>query len=236
MRVLGRAAVLGFLVAVCAAVPASAASINIGTQGLCPAQVVATSCSLFDLGRELSSPGTVDIANHEDVLLLQFDLEFDSFFSVATAPFNTSETLGPLLGVFNPISGGVVTQGDIRALGEIISPSNPSDPAFTPFLLEQGTYLLAVLSPRNLFGGAFLGGAEIESIFATFSNDDEAFHAPCQADEGCGFSLAFSVSSAVDPAPVPEPGTLTLMAGGAIAGLIQRRRAKRRARIKSISG
>jgi hypothetical protein len=168
----------------------------------------------------LSSPLTIDLENHSDVLLIQFTLATDSYFSVTTTPFNTSELLGPLLGVFYLESGDVVTRadpadGEIRALGEVISPADPLAPEFTPFLLEQGTYFLAVLSPTNFFGGA-----PLESVFAAFSNDSAP--AACLPGDGCSFSLSISVES------VPEPGTLTLIAGGALAGVFHRRRRKNR--------
>jgi len=221
MRVFGRALVMGFVVAVCApSAVAAAPLVNLDpVLGDCPGGVVAPSCQLFRLEQLTSDPLAITLENLEDVLLVEFGLASDSFFSVTTTPFNTTELQGPVLGVFDPESGSVLTRvdpelGEIRAVGEAISPSDGSAPTF---FLEQGTYLLALLSPTNLFGGV-----PIESIFAAFSND--AFPAPCSAEEGCAFSLSFNVTPVDEVAPVPEPGTLTLVGGGAVAALLRRRR------------
>jgi hypothetical protein len=188
---------------------------------------------LFSIDPLSATPLSVSFTNHQDVLLLQFELMSDSFFSVTTAPFNTSERLGPVLGVFYgspldehyldvvtfPDPGG--SDAEFPALGEAVSPSDPSLPGLTPLMLEQGIYLLALLSPQNFFQGVPV------SLTATLSLDSEDM--ACGSDEGCSFSLSFDAAPLDGgPAPVPEPATLTLVAGGALAGWLERRRAKTR--------
>jgi hypothetical protein len=68
---------------------------------------------------------------------------------------------------------------------------------------------------------ALVTGFAYESLETPFDGGD--------LSRGSTFSFTLNAAPDVEgPAPVPEPGTLTLMAGGALAGLLQRRRIRKR--------
>ena len=55
----------------------------------------------------------------------------------------------------------------------------------------------------------------------------ESLFAGSDCDASCDFpGASFAFEASASPAAVPEPATLTLVAGGALAGWLQRRRAK----------
>jgi PEP-CTERM motif len=249
MRVFGRALVLGFMVIGCAPSGVSAAPIVAGltpNPDGCGNRVdVTTNCSLFG-GEAIASgdPFTIDFNTAGDVALFEFTFSTDTYFSVTTDPFWTDLT-GPFFGVFNPLSldsNGVplpdslkavtfAVPGDpdasIPALQDVLATPDPASPDFTPLLFTQGSYLFALIGPSNFFH---------DSLAAGFDLDSELLNSPCEPGAaGCRFTVAFNTTPVETPAPVPEPGTLTLMAGGAIAGLIQRRRLKKRNRAESVS-
>lgn len=238
MRVFGRALVFAGLVAFCVPAGAAAAPIVAGVDpaGTCLDQglvgVTTTACSVFNVNPYSQDPLSVQLSSSQDVVLLAFELLADTLFSVLTTPF-TSSSDGPTIGLFYPASPApgntalsVVTftnpDGSIEtAIGPVISPLDPNAADPNPRLLAQGSYLLALIHPSNFFGGT------PESLLEPFSLD--AGGTPCAEDPtGCAFSVTFTLPEDGGPAPVPEPGTLTLMAGGAIAGLVQRRRTRKR--------
>ena len=238
MRVVGRALVFAGLVALCVPAGAAAAPIVAGGDpvGTCLDQALVgettTACSVFNVNPYSQDPLSVQLSSSQDVVLLAFELISDTLFSVLTTPF-TSSSDGPTIGLFystSPAPGNtassVVTftnsDGSIEtAIGPVISPLDPNAADPNPRLLAQGSYLLALIHPSNFFGGT------PESLLEPFSLD--AGGTPCAEDPtGCAFSVTFTLPEDGGPAPVPEPGTLALMAGGAIAGLVQRHRTRKR--------
>ena len=238
MRVFGRALVFAGLVGFCVPAGAAAAPIVVGVDpvGTCLDQALVgettTSCSVFNVNPYSQDPLSVQLSSSQDVVLLAFQLISDTLFSVLTTPF-TSSSDGPTIGLFHSTSPGpgntalsVVTftnpDGSIEtAIGPVISPLDPNAADPNPRLLAQGSYILALIHPSNFFGGS------PESLVEPFSLDSGG--TPCTDDPtGCAFSVSFTLPEDGGPAPVPEPGTLTLMAGGAIAGLVQRRRTRKR--------
>ena len=254
MRVFGRALVLGVLVAVCVPAGAVAAPILVSGPGDdlgCAGLVTRTdSCSRFTVDALSSDPLQVQFSLLEDVALLEFELLTDTLLSVATNPI-WPDAAGPFFGVFNPLT--LDTEGNrapgaldvvtfahpdgsgalVKVLFDVLDPLDPTSPDNIPVILAPGAYLLALIGPSNFFNSDPLNN--LESLAFGFSQD--FLTTPCAAGEpGCAFSVAFNATP-VDggPDPIPEPGTLTLMAGGAIAGLIHRRRSKKRTRSESVS-
>jgi len=244
MRVFGRVLVFAGLVAVCVPAGAAAAPIVVGIDpvGTCLDQALVgpttTACSVFNVDPYSQDPLSVQLSSSEDVVLLAFNLISDTLFSVLTTPF-TSSSDGPTIGLFHstsPTTGdtalSVVTfsnsDGSIEtAIGPVISPLDPNAADPNPRMVAAGSYLLALIHPTNFFGGS------PESLLEPFTLDSGG--TPCADDPtGCAFSVSFTLpEDGGGPAPVPEPGTLTLMAGGAIAGLVQRRRTRKRQALSS---
>jgi hypothetical protein len=242
MRTSRRAVVLGFLVAVCAPVAASAAPILIGGGGRSDCTFGSTTlanCSRFELQAVLSG----EFSSDRDIALFEFTLAEDALFTATTTSYLADGGFDPSLSLFH---------GDDRAghrFGQIVTYPDPDgSPASFPargtdidetnyddrlaLMLGQGSYLLALVKFPN--GATLDESIGLDSLLAGFE---------CDATESCegavgtnAFSLSVSTTP-VDggPEPVPEPATLTLMAGGALAGLIQRHRAKRRARRVPVS-
>lgn len=240
MRVSGRALVFAGLVTFCVPAGAPAAPIVVGVDpvGTCLDQGLVgpttTACSVFNVNPYSQDPLSVQLSSSDDVVLLAFELISDTLFSVLTTPF-TSSFDGPTIGLFHstsPAPGNtalsVVTfsnpDGSIEtAIGPVISPLDPNAADPNPRLVAAGSYLLALIHPSNFFGGT------PESLLDPFTRDGDG--TLCGDDPtGCAFSVSFTLpeDGGPGPAPVPEPGTLTLMAGGAIAGLVQRRRTRKR--------
>jgi hypothetical protein len=146
-----------------------------------------------------------------------------------------------MLGLFNsdgtfvtfedPANGGAETEARFFD----IDPVADHNDTFT-LTLEGGDYLLALIVGSTLIdidGSLFTVGVNNfhESLLSGFDCDDAEL---CGSFGLLGQDFAFNME-VPDGAPVPEPGTLTLMAGGAIAGLIQRRRSKKRNQSESVS-
>jgi hypothetical protein len=225
MGVFGRALVLGFLVVVCAPRGLSATPLVNGTGGLSCGDLAPITpderCGLFSIssGDEL----TVDFSLYEDVALFQFHLDGDTILSVTTDPF-WEDLSGPYFGIYDSDTLDLATyldpDGSGAFLPALFSSLDPTDPNSAPVILGEGDYVLALVGPFNLLHESLATGFDADGFDAT----------ECASDaSGCTFALAFNAQ------PVPEPGTLTLMAGGAIAGLIQRRRSKKRNRSESVS-
>jgi hypothetical protein len=185
-------------------------------------------CQLFSLGSLLEST-VLDLtfASSKDVALLEFTIAADSDFLALTS----SPGLDTMLGLFD--ATGVIYQYQnpdfTDAFGANITDSNLDDQLGGFALTAETSYYLAVLLDMDpAWTNGFTG--DPESLSQGFA---------CDADECLGsggrFRLTLSAISNEQPEPVPEPGTLTLIAGGALARLIQRRSSKKRNRSKSIS-
>jgi hypothetical protein len=233
------------MVTVC--VPSGAAAAPVLLNSLtpdlgCAGIVIKTeNCSRFGADPLSDTPLELQFSLLEDVALLEFTLATNTSLSVSTIPFWEDAT-GPFFGVFNALeldADGNRVEGSlevasftdssgatIRVLQDVLDPPNPD----LPVVLGPGSYLLALIAPGNFFNSDPSSIDNRESLAFGFSQDFVATACPDDL-AGCAFSITFHASAEDGgPAPVPEPGTLTLMAGGAIAGLIHRRRSKKRNR------
>lgn len=227
MRVFGRALLLGFLVAVFAPAGATAAPFLLDSSGLTdngdPCAGVVDSigtpeCSWFainDLSRPLSFTGGFNTTG--DMALFSFTLTGDTRLQIETTSFRDPvNSFDPTLALYHP-DGSIMTVPDPAGSGQPIT-ANQFDISLDlgiyddriDLVLGQGNYLLALVT-----------GFAYESLQTPIDGGDLSL--------GSAFSFTFNAAPEDGgPAPVPEPGTLTLMAGGAIAGLLQRRRSRKR--------
>ena len=239
MRGFGRALILGLMVAFCAPAGAAASPLldDIGLTG-CSLVADPTLCTVTVINNFADIEITDgQLVTENSVALFAFELFETTTFSV----FTTSADNGfdPALGLFygdsDPLHslGQVVTysnsEGEFRAISYDIDTNTNFDAQLLDLTLDSGVYLLALVQYPNEFKNE-VGSLE-ESLQAGFTCDDPLV--------GCAFTggtyrFTVDVEDGV-PAPVPEPGTLILMAGGALAGLIQRRRSKKRNRAEPVS-
>jgi hypothetical protein len=227
MRVSGRALVLGFLFAVSAPIAASASPVLTGGGARSDCTFGSTTlanCSLFALEALVSG----EFESDRDVALFEFTLTDDTLFAATSSSYSLGG-FDPSLSLFHR-DGQIVTYPDpdgsdarFPAKGIDIDGTNFDDQL--TLTLGQGSYLLGLFKFPN---GATLDEVTgLDSLLAGFE---------CELTDFCDGALgtnAFSISvtaTPVDggPEPVPEPATLTLVAGGALAGWLQRRRAKKR--------
>jgi hypothetical protein len=220
MRVSGRALALGFLVGVCAPAAARAAPIAPTTCTV----LQAASCTPTRIADPFS-PATFDgaFATGDDLYLFLLHFDDDVQFTATTTSF-VPGNFDPTLALYD---GG----------GSILQLPDPSGPGTTiparffdidldgqiwddriDLTLGAGDYLLALVFGNA--GDTLAGGFDCGSCdFGT---------------RGTAFSLDVSATPLDGTDPIPEPGTLTLMAGGAIAGWLHRRRARTRGHAGSL--
>ena len=217
MRVCARVLILGGLLSALAPAPASAAPILMpsgDTGGSClnVLGVANSNCSLFSFD-PLAGSNVSDLmfASNKDVALFQFFLGFDATFAVDTSLTGLDTWLGlfradtkEMYSYFDP-----VVDAELQAFGS---------KGLEGVLLDGGrSYYLAVLLNPNGFSGT------PTSLLEPFACDGPVD----LVDPGCLTGGGrFSVSLAAPPQPVPEPGTLALVGGGAIAALVRRRSRK----------
>ncbi len=209
MRVSGRALVLGFLAVVLAPAAASAAPILVGRPaGACGALVPDTTlnCSAFALDPFAADPtweGAFE--DPSDVALFSFTFDEASRLSVTTSSW-AAGNFDPTLGLFHG-DGSILELPDSTPARffDIDIFANFDD--HIDLELGPGSYLLA-LAVGNLR----------ESLLAGFDCESG-----CDFAGGAAFSFEASASTLNGTAPVPEPATLTLVAGGALAGWLRRR-------------
>ncbi len=175
-----------------------------------------------------------------DVALIEFSIDFQSTFQVLVTSFNELNGFNPNLFLLN--TDGTQAEG-LDAEGTPIEVNN-QDAGNSPLIatIAKGSYVLAITQQFNLPNITSPG----------FSMDDSPFYT-CdflEASTGCtGFIDPFvdtfptprsnrvagsvAITSLEQPAPVPEPGTLTLLAGGlgALAARRRRRRASNEQRV-----
>ena len=227
MRVFGRALVLGFLSALFTSTGATAAPFLLESSGLPDSGATCTSvlssigtseCSWFaidDPSAPLSFSGGFNTAG--DMALFSFTFTQDTRLQIETTSFRAPlNSFDPTLALYHP-DGSIMLVPDPAGSGELIT-ANQFDISLDlgiyddriDLVLGQGTYLLALVT-----------GFAYESLQTPFDGGD--------LSRGSVFSFAFDAApEGGAPAPVPEPGTLTMVAGGAIAGLLQRRRTRKR--------
>jgi hypothetical protein len=176
-------------------------------------------CSLFALDPFSPDPlreGSFDTA--ADVALFAFSFAEASRLSVTTSSY-AAGNFDPTLGLFRS-DGAILELPDSTPARffDIDIFGNFDD--HIDLTLGPGSYLMALVV-GNL-RDSLLGGFE--------------------CDTGCDFmgGAAFRFDASAEPVggntdPVPEPATVTLVAGGAIAGWLQRRRARARAQAARIS-
>ena len=234
MRLFGRALILGLTVVVCVPGAASAAPILAdGTTGASCDGLVATStttCGLFELSFS-EMGGTFDFDN--DVALFQLIVPEGTLlsFSATTTSYEGGTNFDPSLALFYS-SGQIVTFADPGG-SEAMFPAKGTDIDGADFndqlavTLTGGEYLLALYKYPN--GATIDQITGLDSLLAGFECD-RLTPDSLTACDGAPGGNAFAFTATLDgvPAPVPEPGTLTLMAGGAIAGLVRRRRTRKR--------
>ena len=237
MRLFGRALALAFLVSCFAPGGASAApflldDLNQQLNGD-DCTVVLAGIGTAECGWFAISPGAVATAfNGEfrapgDMLLFSFQLAAGTHLEVATSSFGEGH-FDPTLALYRA-DGSIRSVLDPQGSGQMIA-ANQFDIDFAN--LEYDDRIDIVAEETDTYLLAMVFGFAYESLLDPFE---------CAA--GCDFGergreFALSVTATPEdgaPAPVPEPATLTLMAGGAIAGLWQRRRTKNRIRAKSVS-
>ena len=215
MRVFARVLILGGLLSALAPAPASAAPILLpsgDSGGSCQTVlgVANSNCSLFSFD-PLAGSNVSDLmfASNKDVALFQFFLGFDATFAVDTSLTGLDTWLGlfradtkEMYSYFDP-----VVDAELQAFGS---------KSLEGVLLDGGrSYYLAVLLNPNGFSGT------PTSLLEGFACDG------IDVDGGClNGGGRFSLGLAAQPQPVPEPGTLALVGGGAIAALVRRRSRK----------
>jgi len=215
MRVFAQVLILGGLLSALAPAPVSAAPILLpsgdsGGSCLNVLGVANSNCSLFSFD-PLAGSNVSDLmfASNKDVALFQFFLGFDATFAVDTSLTGLDTWLGlfradtkEMYSYFDP-----VVDAELQAFGS---------KSLEGVLLDGGrSYYLAVLLNPNGFSGT------PTSLLEGFACDGIDVDSGCLSGGG-----RFSLGLAAQPQPVPEPGTLALVGGGAIAALVRRRSRK----------
>jgi hypothetical protein len=233
MRVFGRALVLGFLVMVCGPGRVAAAPILPVLEDGCALAAETTGCTFYQL--ESFADGQVTGGLQSELTVFGFGFDEETDFSVETS-FWIPDVYNPTLVLFDS-DGKILVFDEIPARFFDISPDTGDnlDDQINVHLLADTTYFMALI---NGYTSAFQGinGQETLADYACERFVDvEGEPVPdCSVAASSQFSMIVNGGDG-EPEPVPEPGTLTLMAGGAIAGLIQRRRSKKRNRSESVS-
>ena len=230
-----RFAVLAVTIVALGARETAAAPLVLGSPGVSCAGLVASTtqnCGLFALGEPSPSQtltGSFQVDN--DVALFQFILTGAAGVSAFTSGDATA--LDSLIGLFSGTTGNIVRYLDVAQGAEVDAENDDIDfdagnfnSALPVILLDPGTYILALLQTGNDFTSGVDG---IDSLLAGFSFDDTPdYRGGICAEGGCNFSLNLTVASGETPAPVPEPGTLSLVALGSAAALARRLRRRQR--------
>ena len=214
MRVFGRTLVLGFMLTVCAPTGAAAETIAINPDDPC-SLLPTLNCTSMELFDALSTTARWDgtFADEGDnIFLFSFSLEEATRLLVTTDSW-AAQNFDPTLGLFYA-DGSIVTLSDdtlarffdIDPNGEFTGALNFDD--HIDVELAGGEYLLALV-----FGSLH------ESLATGFD---------CASGCGLDGASAFGFDATLVNQTVPEPGTLALMVGGAAAGLVHRRRTRKR--------
>jgi hypothetical protein len=185
-------------------------------------------CGLFSLEPLPTQTLSGSFSADNEVALFQFILAGAAGVSAFTSGYETTG-FDSLIGLFNGTTGTILSyfsmeQGDdVDAENDDIS-STDFNSALPVILLDPGTYILALLQTGNNFNS--VNG--IDSLLAGFSGDIDPIFPSGTCAGGCEFSLSLTVDSGETPAPIPEPGTLSLVALGSAAALARRFRKRER--------
>jgi hypothetical protein len=231
MRVFGRGLILAALL--CAAAPSVVGAAPIlGAASLGCGSVLGadtSTCSMVNI--DPFSPDAIEGAFtfHNDIALFSFTLTGDTNFSARTTSYATTG-FDSTFGVFYADGNRSMVQfpdGSQYAHSEDVNldPDNANyDDQLASFVLSQGTYILALVMWPNDFGHDAAFGLP-DSLLADFFADAEE---PVSCGPSCAFSLEIDATPVDGQSEgVPEPGTLALVASGALAACVRRRSRKR---------
>lgn len=168
-----------------------------------------------------------------DVALIEFSLDFQSTFQVLITSFNDLNGFNPNLFLLN--TDGTQAQG-LDAEGNAIEVNN-QDAGNSPLIatMAKGTYVLAISQQLNLPNITSPGFSMDDSPFYTcdfleVSTDCTGFIDPFvdtfPTPRSNRVAGGVVITSLEQPAPVPEPGTLALVAT-ALGGAVLRRHRRR---------
>jgi hypothetical protein len=172
-----------------------------------------------------------------DVAVIYLNLLGDAVLSAGlTSHLETPAGFDPILTLFGEVAGGSGFLGTYEWLAE------GGFGFLDPLTLTAGNYVLAVTQYSNLynFAGGFEYDAAPNGLFTRDLFGDLDFDGnpdvPCAAfvafDGGCrtpAFAGTVTIEPENVPQPVPEPGSLTLLALGGAALLARRTRRTRAA-------
>lgn len=220
MRVSGRALALGFLVGVYAPAAALAAPIAPTTCTV----LQAASCTPTRIADPFS-PATFDgeFATGDDLYLFLLHFDDDVQFTATTTSF--------ALGNFDPTLALYDGGGSILQLPDPSGPGSTIPARFFDIDLDGGNYddgIDVILGAGDYLLALVFGNAG-DTLAGGFDCGSCDF-----GTRGTAFSLDVSATPLDGTDPIPEPGTLTLMAGGAVAGWLHRRRARTRGHAGSL--
>ena len=249
MRLFCRVTVLGLLVFLCrpAGVDASSITSVVGAasdfvEADCSFVGATEGCRTFTFAQPID-PGTLSISGtfqfDNDIALFAFSVSSDVLFTATTSSYgNQIGGFDPVLGLYRagallpytPAGAPRTCEAGFACVDDIDFSDN-FDAQIANLLLTSGDYLLALTqtgnSPHKQLGFD-QAAANLACYFSGLPDAECTAGAPGMFG---GLSGNFELELQVDLAtPVPEPGTLSLLAlGSACAGLARRRRMRRQA-------
>lgn len=240
MRVFARVCVCVLGLVAASPLAADATPIVLGGQGC---ESLPDNCAVVDIADPTSATLTGEFTFDNDVALFQFVLGPGEYnFSAATDSYDPG--FDPFLALYSRTPGATggsqVVVNDTFARNDNVV--DVIDPTAVPLELDAAlAFQLIVTQPTEYILALIQAGNEAIEDQLAFTWDDAAFRCATSLAEECAagefidfytlaaltgsFSLTINVSP-VDSNPVPERGTLSLLALGAAAALARRRRAR----------
>jgi hypothetical protein len=180
-----------------------------------------------------------------DVALFRFELDPGAFSFEARTTSYTGGGFDPILALYGP-DNRMVTYAGGTLFAKNDHASDLADPG-APLVADSLLQLILEVGQRSMFTLALVqGGNNPHEDSLGFDWDDDLFRCATSFSDPCGagefvdwssglptaallsnFSLDLAVAPA-DSAPIPEPGTLSLMAIGSAGAALLRRRGSRR--------